>query len=480
MNDFTTLPDLAAERLGGAVESATDEFFAPKEGLLKEAAPVWKEGEYTDRGKWMDGWETRRHRAPDHDWCEIRLGLPGVVRGVVIDTAFFRGNFPEAASLEGLAGDTWVDLLPRVTLSGNHVHTFPVDVPQKVTRLRFHIHPDGGVARLRVHGEVRPDLGLLGRRGELDVAGLDAGGSVTTVSDAFFSAPWHLLLPDRPHGMHDGWETRRRRGPGHDHAEVALCAESWVHRIEVDTSYFRGNFPTSCSIDGKVAGAWRELVPMAPLSAHRSHVFPVEVDGVTDVRLNIHPDGGVARLRVHGSPTRRGWSTLAGRELWASPWPLATLGACCGSTRWAREMGDARPADLFAACDAVMARLSREDLLEAFAAHPPIGATRLGTWSTQEQAGLADADDRMLARIAEQNAAYQARFGHVYLVCATGRGPAELLAILDRRLAHDPATELRVAAEELRRITRIRLAKATGMVDPASWADGGTSLLETS
>src|SRR3954447_6895601 len=102
-SDFTDLVDLAAERLGGSILIANDELFAPKENLLKAAEAVWKEGEYTDVGKWMDGWETRRRREPGHDWCVVRLGLPGVPRGIVVDTSHFLGNYPESCSLDGVA-----------------------------------------------------------------------------------------------------------------------------------------------------------------------------------------------------------------------------------------------------------------------------------------------------------------------------------------------------------------------------------------
>jgi len=471
-HDFTALPDLASERLGGAVEHATDEFFAPKEALLREGPAVWKEGEYTDRGKWMDGWETRRHRAPEHDWCEIRLGLPGVIRGVVIDTAFFRGNFPESASLEGLTGDTWVELLPRAALQGDSKNRFEVDCPHRITRLRLHIYPDGGVARLRVHGEPVPDLADLSRRGEFDVAGLEAGARITKVSDAFFSPPFHMLLPDRPRGMHDGWETKRRRGPGHDYAVIELPCPCHVTRVDVDTSYFRGNFPQTCSVAAHDGGHWHTYVDHARLSAHAVHHFHFDHDGVDQLRLDIHPDGGVSRFRAWGTPTRRGWSMLAARALWARLHTPEILMSACGSTRWVDEMLVTRPADLMAGADLAFGKLAREDLLEAFAKHPPIGATTTSAWSAQEQAGMNDAGADTRRRIAEGNATYATRFGHVYLVCATGKSAEELLGILERRLGNSPETELEVAAEELRKITRIRLAKALGLPNPPSWSEG--------
>src|SRR5215218_1892589 len=149
MSDFTDLVDLAAERLGGAVLAANDEFFAPKENLLKAGEAVWIEGEYTDVGKWMDGWETRRRREPGHDWCVVRLGVPGVVHGVVVDTAHFKGNQPEACSVEGLAaeddavpaapgaGDRWVELVPRTELRPDAEHRLPAAERVRVTHVRL-------------------------------------------------------------------------------------------------------------------------------------------------------------------------------------------------------------------------------------------------------------------------------------------------------------------------------------------------------
>ncbi|HWN40832.1 MAG TPA: allantoicase, partial [Thermoanaerobaculia bacterium] len=226
MSDFTELVDLAAERLGGAVLAANDEFFAPKENLLKAAGPVWVGGKYTDVGKWMDGWETRRRRDPGHDWCLIRLGLPGVPRGVVVDTTYFTGNFPEQCSLEACAVEgypkadelfgedvRWTVILPRIHLQGNSPNLFQIEKDVgRVTHLLFRIYPDGGVARLRVHGQVVPDWVRLDRlQCEIDLAGVENGGRVLACSDMFFGNRHNLILPGPPLGMHDGWETRRRR-----------------------------------------------------------------------------------------------------------------------------------------------------------------------------------------------------------------------------------------------------------------------------
>jgi len=317
--DFERLPDLAAERLGGAVLLANDEFFAAKENLLRASAPEWREGAYTERGKWMDGWETRRRRDEGHDWCLIRLGLRGVVDGLVIDTTHFRGNYPESCSVEGaaveghpdparIAADAdWREILPRTPLEGHARNAFPVEPGEAVTHLRLAIHPDGGVARLRVHGRVRPDWAALeARGGEVDLAALEHGGVAMASSDMFFGDRNNMLLPGRSVNMGDGWETRRRRGPGHDWAIVRLGRPGAVRRIEIDTDHFKGNAPGACSVEACVAeswepgedAAWHEILERAPLQPHTRHDFDVAGGEATHLRLNIFPDGGVARFRA--------------------------------------------------------------------------------------------------------------------------------------------------------------------------------------
>jgi allantoicase len=327
---FTELLDLAGERLGGAVLWANDEFFAPKEALVREGEPRWDPDAYTERGKWMDGWETRRRREPGHDACVLRLGVPGVVRGVVVDTRHFRGNYPQRCAVDGirlrghatldrlLAADLpWHPLVPESPLTGDERNAFPVAAAAPVTHLRLSIHPDGGVARLRVHGEPAPDWAELARRGEVDLAAAELGGRPVAASDAFFSRPHHLLLPGPSRGMHDGWETRRRRGPGNDWVVVALARPGRPRRIEVDTSHFKGNAPGSCSVEACAPGEWdgeatpwRPLVARTPLQPHARHELAPEGgegDGglVSHVRLSIYPDGGVARLRVWGPVEER-------------------------------------------------------------------------------------------------------------------------------------------------------------------------------
>jgi allantoicase len=328
--DFTELVDLASEKIGGAVLAANDEFFAPRENLLKPDAPIFIEGKYTDLGKWMDGWETRRRRTPGFDWCIIRLGMPGIIRGVVVDASFFRGNYPEHCSLEACALDgqptaeeltseaiQWTQILPQLPLAGDTQNPFAVESEQRFTHLRFKIYPDGGVARLRVYGDVVADWERLKRiGGDIDLAAVENGGLVLSCSDMFFGHRHNLIMPGRAANMSDGWETKRRRGPGHDWVIIKLGAPGQIRRVEVDTSWFKGNYPESCSLEATNAAdlpeedltdlsvAWKNVLPRTRLQAHTRHLFEDEIldaGSVSHLRFNIFPDGGVSRLRVYGS-----------------------------------------------------------------------------------------------------------------------------------------------------------------------------------
>jgi allantoicase len=328
--DFTELVDLASETLGSTVLVANDEFFAPKENLLKASAPVFIEGKYTDLGKWMDGWETRRRRTPGYDWCIVRLGVPGIVRGVVVDTSFFRGNYPEHCSLDACALEglptaaeltsesvTWTQILPQRPLAGDTQNPFAVESEQRFTHLRFKIYPDGGVARLRVYGKVVPDWDRLKRiGGDIDLAAVEKGGLVLSCSDMFFGHRHNLIMPGRAANMSDGWETKRRRGPGYDWVIIKLGAPGQIRRVEVDTAWFKGNFPESFSLEATntvglpeddltdLSVAWKSVLPRTRLQAHTRHFFENEIldaGNVSHLRFNIFPDGGVSRLRVYGT-----------------------------------------------------------------------------------------------------------------------------------------------------------------------------------
>jgi allantoicase len=499
---FIELVDLASERLGGRVLAANDEFFAPKQNLLKDSKPVFIDHKYTNRGKWMDGWETRRRRTPGFDWCIIRLGLAGVIRGVVVDTSYFRGNFPEQCSIEACAlggnpsvkklggsATEWIEMLPKAPLKGDTQNLFPIHDGCRFTHLRFKIYPDGGVARLRVHGEVIPDSKrLLARRGEIDLAAVEHGGRAIASSDQFFSAPQNLLMPGRAKDMSDGWETRRRRGTGFDWAVLQLGIAGTIRRVEVDTAHFKGNFPESCSLEACFAqpGAaedlrtaslpWKEILPRTKLKANARRMFPVrdrDAGAATHVRFNIYPDGGVSRLRILGTPSpRAGWAEGLARLNAISPKEAeAALLACCGAKGWARLMMKARPfasvPRLFETADHIWAGLGREDWLEGFRHHPKIGgknaaakqSSQAQRWSKREQAPMRRASAKTTAALAKSNREYEARFGMIFIICAAGKSSDEILTNLKQRLANDAETELRIAAEEQRKITRLRLER---------------------
>jgi allantoicase len=363
MSDVTRLPDLASRALGGGVVAANDEFFAAKENLVlpEPAAP---RTEFGHKGKEYDGWETRRRRSSGHDWAVVRLGAPGIVAGVVVDTSFFTGNYPPRASLEGAAVEghpsvdelgkaDWQPLLPMSDLAGDTANTFAVESHRRITHVRLNIHPDGGVARLRVHGTVLPDPRLVDA-GPFDLAALENGGQVTAVSNEFYGQPAQLIGPGLARSMGEGWETARRRDQGNDWVEVALACEGVVSLAELDTSYFLGNAPGSASLTGIGPAGEVPLLPRTRLQPDTRHRFVLDsAPGVERVRLDVFPDGGMARLRLWGRPTAAGRSALGRRWFEALPdvQALEVLGSVGVPPRDAGRLVGARPlaADLPAA-----------------------------------------------------------------------------------------------------------------------------------
>lgn len=318
VQDFTSLPDLACRRLGGSVVFANDELFAEKENLIKPAPPVFAAGEFGHKGKVYDGWETRRRREPGNDHAIVRLGVPGIVHGVIVDTAFFLGNYPPQVSVEAVCADgypspaelaamKWQSLVERTPVRGGMANQYPVADRHRWTHVRLSIYPDGGVARFRVHGEPVPDPDFLA--GSIDLAALENGGALVDCSDAFYSSATNLIMPGRAASMADGWENARRRDGGYDYATFSLAAAALVRQVEIDTSYFVGNAPgwavllaATLESPGPVPEAqWRELLPRVRLQPDTRHRFAVEsAEPVTHVRLEVFPDGGLARLRVVG------------------------------------------------------------------------------------------------------------------------------------------------------------------------------------
>ena len=367
------LIDLASRALGGCVVYANDELFADRRNLIAPGEPVWTPGTFGPDGKTYDGWETRRRRDEGHDFAIVRLGAAGIVRSLVVDTSFFRGNYPPFASVEALAvegypsvaellGAEWTPLVPRSPLKGDAVNAFEAADGRRWTYVRLSIYPDGGVSRLRVLGSVVPDPRLLS--GTVDVMAMQNGGRVLDCSDMFYSAAANLIRPGTAATIAEGWETARRRDGGNDWVLFGLAAATRPRLVELDTTNFTGNasgaalvrgidaralvsgsrdqaapdasvsgsrsrdqaardtaVPGSRSqpaldaslsgvrdqtaLDAAVSGvglsAWHELLPRTRLQPDTVHRFRVPPEpAVTHVRVDVFPDGGMARVRLFG------------------------------------------------------------------------------------------------------------------------------------------------------------------------------------
>jgi allantoicase len=366
--DFAAHTELSADKVGGKILFATDEWFAAASDVIKYDEPVWKEGLFTEQGKWMDGWESRRKRTAGHDWCIIQLGIPGVVKGITVDTAFFTGNNSPRTSIEftdddGLAARLpahspargqkasdaaiaqgtaavesveWATLLPMTPLQPGYPdtrkHHFAVDSAKRWKYAKLSMYPDGGIARCRVYGVVQPDWALHAGQ-SVDLAAVTSGGTAHSWSDTHYGHPSLLLNPGRGVDMGDGWETARRKDrppiytkdgnghlvlPGSEWCILKLGTQGCVNKVEVDTAHFKGNFPESFRLEAcrSVVGAmgleslegWFDLVPRSKLAADDIAFFPIghaaASKPITHVRLRIFPDGGISRLRLWGTPTQ--------------------------------------------------------------------------------------------------------------------------------------------------------------------------------
>ncbi len=324
---FAQMTDLAAERLGGKVLFATDDFFAEKENLIKPGRGIFIHDKYTDRGKWMDGWESRRKRVAGHDWAVVQLATAGKIRGFDIDTNFFLGNHPPNASVEAAyikpgskTGNwdskkiKWKEILPLSHLDAGSRNFYACSNDEIFTHVRLHIYPDGGVARFRVYGDAYKNWDDVGGDEVMDLAAAVNGGKALACNDMFFSSMGNLIMPNRGINMGDGWETKRNRTPGNrDWVILKLATPGTIERILVDTCHFKGNYPDSCSVEACMSDqddavvnnnvAWYTILPNQKLRADAKHRFKKEIIHpavYSHVRLNIYPDGGISRLRIFG------------------------------------------------------------------------------------------------------------------------------------------------------------------------------------
>ncbi|MED5814379.1 allantoicase [Mycolicibacterium sp. 050232] len=342
----TTTRDLASRLLGGTVVAASDEAFGDKENLLNPGPVNFVPGSYSARGEIVDGWETRRRRRAGDDWAVVRLGAPGVIRCIDVDTTSFTGNQPvdcriEACGIEGYPGPEeledadWQEIVAVSPLSPDQSNHFTVDNPTRFTHVRLTIRPDGGVGRLRIHGETVPDPRDFDY-GAQDLASQMCGGLVVDSSDEFYSTAESLNRPDLARSMGEGWETRRSRDQSPDWVVIRLASRAHIHGVVVDTAHFRYNASASVSVHGADwtggdASAWSPLLPITKLQPDTRHTFWLNQTGaeaiqssVTHIRLDAFPDGGLSRLRVIGTPDARGRLSL-GLSWWNSL-PQSQLG----------------------------------------------------------------------------------------------------------------------------------------------------------
>lgn len=489
---FAGLIDLASADLGGRALACSDDFFAGMENLVQPEPAVFDPDAYTERGKLMDGWESRRKRVPGHDWCIVELGVPGRIRGVDIDTSFFMGNHPPYASVEACSapGDVslehlrtqqeWTQVLAPVPLQRGSHNLQAVTDSARFTHVRLRIFPDGGVARLRIYGDPQPVV----TGGVIDLACTLNGGRALACSDMFFSPPQNLLLPAAAKNMGGGWETRRSRPPGADWVIVALGAPGTIERVVFDTNHFKGNFPHTLALDGlywpdaplpELVGepGWTELIPASPCQADHAHEHAVSEQGPwTHVRMRLVPDGGVSRLRVYGRATQHTPVDAALQALNGRADVLEALTRCCGSSRWAAALAAHAPfasrTQLHGLARSIWWEQDDADWLQAFTHHPRIGAdpaalrAKFGAtadWSAGEQAGVQGASESVLAELAQANVDYERRFGHIFIVCASGLSAAQMLGHVRARMHNTPQNELRIAAGEQAKITALRLDK---------------------
>jgi allantoicase len=338
--EFRTLADLASRALGGTVVWANDEFFASAHNLINAGPAGHDPAAFDARGKVYDGWETRRRRGdpsggdqPGYDEVILRLAVPGIVRGVLIDTSHFTGNFPPYASVEGatllgypsaeqLRAADWAPLLAKCELAGDTENSFAIFVADHLSsHVRLRIYPDGGVARFRVHGEPLGDPRFLG--GRVDLAATLNGGRILGCSNWFYSAPSHVLAPGRSSVMSDGWENARRRGGGNDWIEVGLAGAATLHSVVIDTSRFVGNAPGAAMLSDADTG--QQLLRRTRLAPDTEHVFKLGSSAaVRRVRLDVYPDGGISRLRVLGELTPEARAELGRRWLALLPAEVAS------------------------------------------------------------------------------------------------------------------------------------------------------------
>ena len=316
------LIDLAQPRLGSKVIFKTDDFFASANRIIDPALPVFKEGIFDKRGKWMDGWESRRKRIQGHDYLVIKLGKSGRIHKVDVDTSHFNGNQPAMISLEGCNSKSnnikslkWKTLISKKKTKANSHHLFKVSSNQIFTHIKLNIFPDGGVARLRLYGSITNEENKYGNK-NINLASLLNGAAIVACNNEHFGKAENILAPGKAKNMGDGWETRRRRNKGFDWLILNCVKGQNISDIEISTHHFKGNFPSHCSIQAafipnkksaksivKTSNKWRHLLNKVKLSANKTHKFNKKLmknNKINYLKINIFPDGGISRFKIYG------------------------------------------------------------------------------------------------------------------------------------------------------------------------------------
>ena len=314
------LIDLAQPRLGTKVIYKTDDFFASANRIISPTIPIFKEGLFDKHGKWMDGWESRRKRTPGHDYIILKLGKPGKISKINVDTSHFNGNQPSMISIEGANSNLnninqlkWQIILPKKKTKANSHHFFITNNKKIFTHIKFNIFPDGGVARLRLYGSIAKSNNF--RDKKINLASLLDGASVIACNNEHFGKAENILAPGKAKNMGDGWETRRRRHKGHDWLILNLIDGKAVDKIEISTHHFKGNFPNYCSLQAahlssrsskqilSSSNKWKYLLKNEKLSSNKTHIFKnslMKKEKINYIKINIFPDGGISRFRIFG------------------------------------------------------------------------------------------------------------------------------------------------------------------------------------
>ena len=317
------LIDLAQPRLGSKVIFKTDDFFASAKRIINPLPPIFKEGLFDNNGKWMDGWETRRKRIPGNDYIIIKLGKPGKIDDILIDTSFFNGNQPEFTTIEGCYTNKkspkksiWKNILKKKKLYPNKKHFFKSNSNKTFNFVRFNIFPDGGVARLKLYGNIDLSKEKLPKN-IFDLASVLNGSKIIACSDEHFGKAENLLSPGKSTNMGNGWETKRRRGQGYDWVILRLGTKGLISHFEINTHYFKGNYPSHFSIQicsssnfssikkiVKDSLKWKVILKNIKLKADNKLIVKNNFNSnvyTSLIKLNIHPDGGISRFRVFGT-----------------------------------------------------------------------------------------------------------------------------------------------------------------------------------